>query len=262
MKSSDAVAATLYGLGNTAEAPFDGLLTSKLLEWGYNDNTPAMQNLYDSDCNMASASGHTLSRSFLDSGLDTQPKSQGGPNECFHIEHFDSPAVTRELNGLLPPKSKQVNTVCSTPHRVTGAEHTIGINAAGGAIFALNLARAASTARRLWGLPPTPEQLPHIRSVSDRTWAFYNRAVDATPGAHVKDIKYLFVTVIINTGTNRRHVRRPLQMLDFPARRAGTLAWTRVRHGERGREGAVGESCGQVGWVFFDAAQASTWGGG
>ncbi|KAJ4344056.1 Mitochondrial import inner membrane translocase subunit tim8 [Ascochyta clinopodiicola] len=204
MRSSDAVAATLYGLGRTAESPFDGPLTSKLLEWGYNYNTPAIQKLYDSECNMASASGHMLSRTFLDLGLDTSP----------------NPAVTRDPHGSFPPKSKQLYSVCGIEYCATGAEHTIGINAAGGAIFALNLASAASTARRVWGLKPTPEQLPHSRSLSDLTWAFYNRAVDATPGADMKDIRYLFVTMIINTETNR-HVRRALQMLDAPHEEPG-----------------------------------------
>ena len=37
MRSSDAQAAALYGLGTTAESPFDGDLVAKLREWGYND---------------------------------------------------------------------------------------------------------------------------------------------------------------------------------------------------------------------------------
>ncbi|XPS70486.1 Mitochondrial import inner membrane translocase subunit tim8 [Ascochyta lentis] len=222
MKSSDAAAATLYGLDSTAESPFDGTLTSKLLEWGYNDNTPAMQKLHDAECNMASPSGHMLSRTLLDLGLPTTPKSQGGPNECFHIEHFDSPAMTKTPTGFFPPKTNQFYTVCDTSYRATGAEHTIGINAAGGAVFALNLVSAASAARRTWGVKPTPDQLPHIRSVSDLAWAFWNRAVGATPGARVQGIKYFFVAMIINAETNRI-VRRALLGLEPPREEVG--AW-------------------------------------
>lgn len=224
MKSSDAIAASAYGLDKTAESPFDGDLISKLREWGYNDNTPAMQKTVDKECNMASTSGHMLSKTFLDLGLDTKSKANGGPNQCFQIEHYDGPTVIKEPDGSLPQKAQQYYKVpgCDTKYRVTGAENTIGVNADSGAIFALSLSSAAKSARRLWKVAPTTEQLPHIRSVSDLAWAFWNRAVAGTPGAELQNIKYFFVNMIVNTETNR-HIRRALQTLDPPVEEA--VSW-------------------------------------
>ncbi|KAJ4316919.1 Mitochondrial import inner membrane translocase subunit tim8 [Neodidymelliopsis sp. IMI 364377] len=215
MKSSDASAATLYGMGTTAESPFDGDLISKLREWGYNDNTPAMQKLHDLECNMNSASGHMLSKVFLDLGLDTKSKNNGGPNQCFQIEHFDGPTVIKDPDGSVPPKSSQYYEVCKVQYRVTGAEHTIGVNAAGGAVFAISLSNAAKSARRLWRVAPQTEKLPHIRSVSDISWAFWHRAVAETEGADLKNIRYFFVNMVINTETSR-HIKRALKSLTPP----------------------------------------------
>lgn len=222
MTSSDASAAALYGLPTTAESPFDGDLTSTLREWGFNDNTPAMQQLHDPECNMNSADGHMLARAFADLGLDTNSKAKGGTNECFQLEHFGGQTILKKEDGTTPEKKEQYYEVCGTKYRVTGAELTIGVNAAGGAVFALNLASAAKSARRLWGVKPEIEQLPHIRSVSDVSWAFWNRAVAGTPGADLRDVKYFFVNMIINKETNQ-HVRRAMKTLVPPL--DGPVGW-------------------------------------
>ena len=88
MKASDAEAATLYDLGASAESPFDGDLIDKLREWGYNDATDALAKQADPECNFDSSSGNILKKAFGDLSIGTKPKSQGGPNQCFLIEHF------------------------------------------------------------------------------------------------------------------------------------------------------------------------------
>lgn len=185
MKGSDTEAATLYNLPSTAESPFDGDLVETLRTWGYNDNTPTMQSTIDKECNMASPSGHLLSKTLHDFGLQTQSHLKGGPNQCFWITHHSGPAVIIDPDeGEMPPKKEQYYKIpgCEKAYRCTGAESTIGVNAAGGAIFAINMVGAASAAHRLWGKKPTTEQLPHIRSTSDFAWASGTAPSLPTPG--------------------------------------------------------------------------------
>ncbi|KAL1657322.1 Mitochondrial import inner membrane translocase subunit tim8 [Didymella pomorum] len=171
-KSDDATAATLYGFPtNTAESPFDGSLVEELREWGYNDNTPAMQLLHDKECNMASASGHMLSKTFADLSMGTASKRTGGSNECFQIEHYSGPAVIKNEDGILPDKREQYYSTCGTTYLATGAEYTLGVNAAGCALFALNRVSSPKAARELWRRRPEAVELPHLRSASDIAWA-------------------------------------------------------------------------------------------
>jgi hypothetical protein len=69
----------------------------------------------------------------------------------------------------------------------------------------------AKAAKSLWRRTPNAEELPHIRSFSDITWAFWNRAA----AGNIQNIKYFFVTTIINTETNR-HIRKALKTLTPP----------------------------------------------
>jgi hypothetical protein len=211
MKSSDAEAAVSYNTGESAESPFDGDGVAAFHQWGYNDNPLEFQKAVDKECDMDSAGGHKLKQALTDLGLDTRSKNQGGANECFSVEHYDGPAVKRDEIGGIPSQSKQRYDVCGREYRITGAEHTIGVNAAGGAVFAIGISSAAKSARRVWGVVPKEDELPHIRSVSDIAWAFWNRAA----AGNSQDIKYFFVTMIINPETNR-HIRRALKTLKPP----------------------------------------------
>jgi hypothetical protein len=213
MKASDTEAATLYDLGATAESPFDGKLVEKLREWGYNDANDALATQADPECNFDSPNGHMLKKAFSDLNIGTKSKNQGGPNQCFLIEHFDSPAVKKGDDGKMPAKTDQRYDVCDKEYRITNAEHTIGVNALAGAVYAIQLSSAAEAARRLWKRAPLADELPAIRSVSDVAWAFWNRVHDDATG--LQNIKYLFVTMIINKETNQ-HVKRALGTLTLP----------------------------------------------
>ena len=59
---------------------------------------------------------------------------------------------------------------------MTGAHFSIGINAASGIVFFLNVRSAQYAAKMYWGvnLPPG-DQLPALRSSSDIAWGFWNR---------------------------------------------------------------------------------------
>ncbi|KAF2026646.1 hypothetical protein EK21DRAFT_115594 [Setomelanomma holmii] len=157
---------------------------------------------------MDSSSGHILKPTFDSLGMSTKPKSQGGPNECFQIEHYDSPAVILDDDGTRPDKTHQYyKAPCGAEFRMTGAEHTVGVNVVSGVVFAMSIKSPAKAARILWRRAAKTEQLPHIHSVSNIAWAYWNRN-----NPDVKNIKYFFVTMIINTETNR-HVKRALQSL-------------------------------------------------
>lgn len=235
MKSSDSNAAALYGFPtDTAESPFDGPLVDKLREWGYNDNTPAMQKLHDKECNMASASGHMLSKTFTALGMGTASKGNGGPNECFQIEHHSGPTVLKNPDGTMPDKASQFYPVCGTTYRVTGAEYTIGVNAAGGAVFALNRKASPKAARELWRRKPETAELPHLRSASNISWAVWNRAVSSTPGTDVKHVRYFVNMMIINRETNQ-HIRRALSSLTPPLEEV--LGWPGTEFSMESEEG-------------------------
>ncbi|USP75837.1 hypothetical protein yc1106_03111 [Curvularia clavata] len=212
MKGSDAEAANLYGLEKTAESPFDGDLIDTLREWGYNDHTDALAKQADPECNFDSRDGHMLREAFSDLGIGTKSRNQGGQNQCFSIEHFNGAAVKLDDDGKLPAKANQRYDVCGKEYRVTNAEHTIGVNAEAGAVYAIQLSSAAKAARRLWKRAPLTEELPAIRSLSDIAWAFWNRA---HAGQGLQNVKYLFVTMIINKETNQ-HVKRALGTLSPP----------------------------------------------
>jgi hypothetical protein len=56
MKMNDKEAGQLYGLGDSAESPYDGDLHDTLESWGYRDNAAGMKEAADKDCDMDSSS--------------------------------------------------------------------------------------------------------------------------------------------------------------------------------------------------------------
>jgi hypothetical protein len=134
--------------------------------------------------------------------------------------------VIPDEDGTRPAQHHQYyKAPCGTEFRETGAEHTVGVNSVGGAVFAMDIKSPAKAARSLWGRAPKTEELPHIRSFSDISWAFWNRAAG---GGNIQNIKYFFVTTIINTETNR-HIRKALKTLTPPKQE--TEGWPGVAFG-------------------------------
>jgi hypothetical protein len=132
MKTSDKEAGQLYGMGDSAESPYDGDLHDTLESWGYRDDAEGMKLAIDKDCNMDSKSildGQWLKKTMDELGLGTKSKGKGGPNECFQIEHYNSAAVILNKDGKRPPKDQQYyKAPCGADFRITGAEHTVGVN--------------------------------------------------------------------------------------------------------------------------------------
>ncbi|OAL51078.1 hypothetical protein IQ07DRAFT_586641 [Pyrenochaeta sp. DS3sAY3a] len=249
MKSNDKDAAVIFKTGETAESVYDGDLKDALREWGYNDNTEEMQKLYDKECdfNYNGVGGHELKDAFDELGLKTASKRRQGPNECFQIEHYDSPAVGLDPNGNRPEKMNQYYEVCGKKYRVTGAQHTIGVNFEGGAVFAISISSPVKAARRLWKRAARPEELPHIRTLSDFAWAFWNRAAGS---GDLTNIKYFFVTLIINTETNK-HVRRALASLEVPKEEIGYWPGTEFSMDTEAGKALLGSPVGRWGGYFL-----------
>ena len=70
-------------------------------------------------------------------------------------------------DGKMPEKALQRYDVCGKEYRITNAEHTIGVNAEAGVVYAMQLSSAAKAARHLWDRTTLADELPAIRSVSD-----------------------------------------------------------------------------------------------
>jgi hypothetical protein len=158
MKASDKNAAALYSLGETAESHFDENLHDILDSWGWNDNTEPIQSKHDRECDVESPTDNMLKSCFAELGLGTKSKGQGGPNECFRIEHFDGPAVILKEDGTRPEKKDQYyKAPCGIIMRVTDASDAVGVNAIGGAVIAMNIVSTAKAAAGLWRRTPKPK---------------------------------------------------------------------------------------------------------
>jgi hypothetical protein len=111
MKMGDKEAGQLYGLGDSAESPYDGDLHDVLGLWGYRDNAAGMKEAADKDCDMDSSSmldGHRLKKTFDELGMGTKSKNKGGSNECFQIEHYNNAAVILDEDGTRPREAPPV----------------------------------------------------------------------------------------------------------------------------------------------------------
>jgi hypothetical protein len=83
---------------------------------------------------------------------------------------------------------------------MTGAQHTIGINAASGIVFFLNRLSAEKAAQRYWDLGPKrprSEELPALRSSSDIAWGFWSRENWVTLGG----IRAFMSLMVVNSDT-------------------------------------------------------------
>jgi hypothetical protein len=141
-------------------------------------------------------------------------KSMIGTPSCEAREAIQDDVSSTSVSLRSPFRHTLTLYPCPLQYRITNAEHTIGVNAQAGAIYAMQLFSAAKAARRLWKRAPAAEELPAICSVSDIAWAFWNR-VHADGGEGLNNVRYMFVTMIINKETNQ-HVKRALSTLSPP----------------------------------------------
>lgn len=105
MQGTDAEAATIWRMGETAKSAFDGDLKAEMTAWGWNDNPDKQKKELDKQCDFTAY--HKIGRAFEELGMGTQSKNSGGPNECFIAEHWDGPLVKKNFLGKLPKPKDQ-----------------------------------------------------------------------------------------------------------------------------------------------------------
>lgn len=103
---------------------WDGAMVEEMKTWGYNDNS----GLYDSQCDFKYEFLHNLGVAFQAMGIDPKSAGQGGPNQCFSIEHQNGPKIPRRPDGRLPPNSQQYYTAPDgLQYRVSLIQKTSGV---------------------------------------------------------------------------------------------------------------------------------------
>ena len=120
MRSKDSIARWFFknypDFAETVQSPFDGDLREKLREWGYNDNEELSKTI-EKDCDFDAY--HKMKDAFKELNLDTKAKKDGGPNQCFRIDHHSGPNVKRKDDGTLPGEGNQYYDVCGKEYRVS-----------------------------------------------------------------------------------------------------------------------------------------------
>jgi hypothetical protein len=75
-----------------APSTFDGDMKAELEAWGYSDLTG--ESYYDAHCDFES--GADRHSAFDAMGIDKRASAAGGPNKCFHVQHYNSAKVKRQ----------------------------------------------------------------------------------------------------------------------------------------------------------------------
>jgi hypothetical protein len=78
-------------------SPWDGDLRAAFAKWGFRE----MPGHRDDLCDFGPEQ-HDIARAFKDLGIETSSAREGGPNQCFHIEHRYGPTVELNKEGKWP----------------------------------------------------------------------------------------------------------------------------------------------------------------
>ncbi|OAL48528.1 hypothetical protein IQ07DRAFT_655006 [Pyrenochaeta sp. DS3sAY3a] len=212
MKSNDHIARWFFknhpNFAETVQSPFDGDLREELKTWGYMDNED-LSNQIKNDCDFDE--NHHIKQAFDELGLDTKAAKDGGPNQCYRVDHHSGPNIKLNEDGTLPPETHQFYEVCGKQYQATCGTFEFAVNPHG-AIALMNVISTSYMAEKyIWHRKPATHELPHIRSISDIAWGMWNRASPKS----LKDIKYLLVTQILNP-TTREIIRQAYGTLSPP----------------------------------------------
>lgn len=95
-------------------SPWDGDLKEAFATWNYREVPGHRANLCD-----FGRGGQELQRAFAELGIGTASSEDGGPNQCFYIEHMYGPNTIPQQDGSWPPPSHQYYMVGKTKYRVS-----------------------------------------------------------------------------------------------------------------------------------------------
>lgn len=76
----------------------------ELRKWGYRDDDE-LHEQNDDQCDFDKT--QEVGDAFKALNVDPRSKGQGGPNQCFYLEHMNGPTVIRDENGELPFEEEQ-----------------------------------------------------------------------------------------------------------------------------------------------------------
>ena len=93
-------------------SPWDGDLVQQFRIWGYRE----IENHRSDLCDFAD---QNLERAFTELGIDTASSVDGGPNQCYYVEHKYGPTVQRPPTGQWPDPNQQYYMVDTKRYRVS-----------------------------------------------------------------------------------------------------------------------------------------------
>jgi hypothetical protein len=104
-------------------SPYDGDMVELFKKWGYNEDKADNAKI-DKECDFDEY--HKIKRAFDELGIKTQSKANGGPNQCFQIDHENGPNVIRDKDGNLPPRKEQryIDASCGKEYAVSVRHNT------------------------------------------------------------------------------------------------------------------------------------------
>lgn len=134
-------------------------------------------------------------------GLSPHPKSQGGDNTCYSIEHFDN---TKDSVDTPRCEGDQQYVADGFRMLATGAHARFAVNQVGGAIFAQALESPKAAAEVNWQLGDDDlgELLSDLRTMSDIMFAYW-----LWNNPSPKSLRYYFANNVQNTETLQVIVR-------------------------------------------------------
>lgn len=173
-------------------SPWDGDLKEAFATWNYREVPGHRANLCD-----FGRGGQELQRAFAELGIGTASSEDGGPNQCFYVEHMYGPNTIPQQDGSWPPPSHQYYMVGKTKYRATQAYTTLGINPDAGALYFLNRMSPKEAAAYEWNIDVSTVQkhwLPDLSSSSDHAWGFWWRTHHSGNLANINKIFSCMIT--------------------------------------------------------------------
>jgi hypothetical protein len=110
IKNEDQAAAYI----TPVRSSWDGDLKEDFRTWGYREIPDHQSQMCD-----FGPEQHNLERAFAELGIGTASSIDGGPNNCFYVEHKYGATVQRLPNGLWPDPGQQYYMVGTKRYRVS-----------------------------------------------------------------------------------------------------------------------------------------------
>ncbi|KAI4642641.1 uncharacterized protein J4E78_010114 [Alternaria triticimaculans] len=172
----------------------DAALTSEISLWGW------FTGEYDQKVHCQFADDNEdyhvnkVGTMFQDLGINSRPRTKGGDNVCYSIEHYNERAEDDDGDTLAA--QNQYYDINGVWERCTGAHVRFGINQRGGLIIGLDFLNPRTAALANWDDSPAEASLPELKRASDIMMAYWLRG-----NIDPKSLKYYLVLTIENTMT-------------------------------------------------------------